>query len=160
METQFPLLPDDEEQIREAIWNFCAAWNMHNPRYMAAGWLEDGDLINPYGHLATGRAEVEALFAIEQKTIFAKSKYSAPAIRRILHVGSRDIAVATYDGLITGMRTPDGTPWAPLVHIGTTVLARDKQRWMVASARPAVIEALPSWAEPWRAEVGNNPATK
>jgi uncharacterized protein (TIGR02246 family) len=150
---------EDDEAVRDAVWRFCAAWNMHNPKYMAAGWVEDGDLINPYGHLAPGRDAVEALFAFEQKTVFAKSKYSAPAIRRILHVGSKDVVVVTYDGIITGMRAPDGTPWQPLVHIGTTVLVRVDGKFLVASARPSAIEPLPPWAETWQEHIGNTPAT-
>lgn len=160
MNESMPMSADDQEAVRDAVWRFCAAWNMHNPKYMAAGWIDEGDLINPYGHLASGREEVEALFEFEQRTVFAKSRYSAPAIRRMFHASSRDVVIVTYDGLIEKMRSPDGTEWRPLPHIGTTVLVRQGKDFKVASARPAAIEPLPPWAEDWTKSIGNNPATK
>jgi uncharacterized protein (TIGR02246 family) len=148
---------DDAEMVRQAIWSFSAAWNMHSPKYMAAGWLEDGDLIGPYGRLAVGRPAVEELFSAEQASVFAKTRYTVSNVRRVFHVASRDVAVASYDAVINKMRSPDGSPWDPLVHTCTVVVARTEGRWMVASARPTVVATLPPWAPPWFAGIGDTP---
>jgi ketosteroid isomerase-like protein len=45
------------------------AWNRHDAAALAALWHEDGDLINPAGRWAQGRAQVEKLFRDEQSTV-------------------------------------------------------------------------------------------
>jgi len=56
-----PLLAkeSDEAGIRATDEVFAAAWNKHDAKAMAATWAKDGDLVNPFGRVAKGRAEVE-----------------------------------------------------------------------------------------------------
>ena len=50
-----------EKEVRAVEDAFVAAWNKHDTKALAAGWAPDGDLINPFGRWAKGRAEVEKL---------------------------------------------------------------------------------------------------
>ena len=54
--------PAIEAEIKARADEFAAAWNKHDTKAMADMWSTDGDLINPYGRVAKGRAEVEKLF--------------------------------------------------------------------------------------------------
>src|ERR1041385_4069286 len=55
-----------DKQIRDSLAGFQDAWNKHDFKTMASFFADDGDLINPFGRVAKGKAEVEKLFQDDQ----------------------------------------------------------------------------------------------
>jgi uncharacterized protein (TIGR02246 family) len=119
---------------------FKAAWDKHDPQAMAALWTEDGDLINPFGRFAKGRAEVEKLFRDEHTGMMKGTTFN------ILSDSSReiapDVAVGDWEAEITGMQGPDG-PMPPLKNHITVVYVKRNGQWWVAAARPEMFPPTP-----------------
>jgi uncharacterized protein (TIGR02246 family) len=125
---------EDEAAIRKFGTEFAAAWNKHDAKAMASFWEEDGDLINPSGRVAKGRAEVEKLFQDEHATAMAGTSYSTTlsSVRFL----TPEIALADWEAVVTGMHQPDGSvspPFKPHVFI---VMGKKSGRWLAVAARP------------------------
>jgi uncharacterized protein (TIGR02246 family) len=125
----------DEAAIRKVFADFAEAWSKDDAKSMAAMWAEGGDVINPQGHKATGRADVEKLFADEHATIFKGShiSFTAGTIRFV----KPDVAVFTTDYAVRDAHGPDGSPMAT-GGIVTSVMVKKGEKWMTFSARPMV----------------------
>lgn len=123
-----------EEAIKKTEQGFVAAWNAHDAKKMADFWETDGDLINPVGKHAKGRAEVEALVAGEQSTVFKNSTYSIDS--EVTHMLTPTIAISDWEATVTGMTTPEGQPAPAFHHHVTCVLRETKGEWRVVTARP------------------------
>src|SRR5262245_18082227 len=57
---------DTTSDMKKGQADFAAAWNKHYPNALAAIFADDGDLLNPMGQVARGRAKIEKLFTMEQ----------------------------------------------------------------------------------------------
>jgi uncharacterized protein (TIGR02246 family) len=132
---------DDEASIRRFGVDFSAAWNRHDPKAMASFWAEDGDLINPFGRWAKGRAEVEKLFQDEHAGVMAGTSYSTTlsSVRFL----TPDVAVTDWDIVVTGMRGPDGSAAPPFKPHLALVMVRRGGRWLSLAARPYAFLAPP-----------------
>src|SRR6266568_9567879 len=98
----------DEAAIRKVFADFAEAWAKDDAKSMASMWTEDGDIINPQGRKASGRAEVEKLFADEHSTIFKGSHISfSNGTVRFVRPG---VAVFTTDYDVEGANAPEGSP--------------------------------------------------
>src|SRR6185369_8194120 len=84
-----------EKQVRATSDAWVAAWNRHDPKSMAAAWTPEGALINPFGRLATGRAEIEKLFTEAHATFMKGTTYSITNYK--VRFPSPAIGVADYD---------------------------------------------------------------
>jgi len=120
---------------------FVAAWNAHDAKRLAAVWAPDGDLINPFGRVAKGRAELEKLLTEEQSTVFKTSTYQieSESIREI----ARGVAIADWESVVTGMVGPDGKPAPPLKHHVTVVYRLAEGHWQAVAARPVIYAPPP-----------------
>src|SRR5689334_11387249 len=67
---------DDDAAIHKRHDEWCAAWNKHDPKAMAAFFFADGELINPFGRHADGTAAIEKLFTDEHTGPMAGTTYS------------------------------------------------------------------------------------
>lgn len=123
----------DEEMIDARGMEFVAAWNEHDPKAMAMLWAEDGDFVNPFGRVAQGREAVEKLFAEDHAGIMKGTTYSMTL--KWVQMIKPDVAVATWDGTVSGMRAPDGTALPVLEHLVTVVTMKKDGRWWTVSAR-------------------------
>src|SRR5262249_6545605 len=99
----------DEAAIKARSPDFAATWNRHDPKALAAFWAEDGDLINPWGRLATGRAEIEKLFQDEQGPAGMLRATTFDVKSDTVRFVSPDVAVDDWETVITGAFNPDGT---------------------------------------------------
>jgi len=125
---------EDEAAIKKFGADFAAAWNRHDPKAMAGFWAEDGDLINPFGRVAKGRAEIEKLFQDEHAGVMAGTTYSTTSSSvRFL---TPDVAVADWEIVVTGMRGPDGSAAPPFKPHLVLVVVRKGGQWLNAAARP------------------------
>lgn len=124
---------------------FKAAWDRHDAKALAAFWAEDGDLINPFGRVAKGRAEVEKLFHDEQTTVMKSSTFN------ILSDSSREIApgvaVADWDVEIAGVQGPGGA-MPPFKNHVTVVWVKKGGQWWAAAARPESFPPPPGAGQP------------
>ena len=133
----------DEELIDTRAMEFVAAWNEHDPKAMAMLWAEDGDFVNPFGHVAQGREEVEKLFAADHAGIMKGTTYSMTL--KWVNMLKPDVAVATWDGTVSGMKAPDGTALPPLDHFVTVVtMKKDGEWWTVAARAMAPVPMAPA----------------
>ncbi len=144
--------PGDEQDVLKArSAEFAAAWNKHDAAAMAALWAPDGDVINPFGRVAKGRAEVEALFKDEHGGPMKMTTYSSK-VTGVRVLGDR-VAVLDWEANITGMQSGDGSPLPPFPHHVVVVVQKDKDgKWMVEAARPYAFAPAPPG-------MGKTPAT-
>ncbi len=138
------LATGDEEAIKERLEEFTAAWNKHDATAMADTWAPDGDLINPFGRVAKGRAEVQKLFTDEHASFMKGTthKITSSSVRIL----GADAAILDFDADVTGMKAPDGTDLPPFdVHV-TTVMVKKDGKWWIVAAHP--VQYLPTPGEP------------
>jgi len=135
-----------EAQVRARCQEFAAAWNRHDAKAMAGFWAPDGDLINPSGRMAKGRADVEKLFTDEQAGVMKGTTFTITGMTvRLLEP---DIAVADWDVEISGMQSPEGTAMPVLkTHVNSVMMKKSGQWWVVAG-RPVIYQSAPASARP------------
>jgi len=126
----------DEKALKARADEFVAAWDKDDAKGLAAIFAPDGDLINPFGRVVRGRAEVEKLFAEEHATFSKGTHYEIRSLQTRL-LGA-DAAVQDWDVDLTGMKGPDGGAMPPLKHHVTVVYAKKGGQWWAVAARPAV----------------------
>src|SRR6476646_2002559 len=90
----------EDAAIQKRHDEWCAAWNKHDPKLMAAFFVADGDLINPFGRHAKGTAEIEKLFTDEQSGPMAGTTYSG-TIENIRYL-SKTVAIVDVAAEISG----------------------------------------------------------
>ena len=124
----------DETAIRKSVTDFVAAWNRHDAKAMTAVFAADADLINPFGRVAKGHAEIEKLFTDEHTTVMRSSTFSIGQVDvRLL---TSDVAITEYSTEISGMLDPDGKA-IPALKIHVTMVSQKKNgKWWPTVARP------------------------
>jgi|SRR5579859_3125475 len=123
----------DEAGIRKTFAEFAEAWAKDDAKGMASYWAADGDLINPEGKRANGRAEIEALLAGEHSTMFKGTHITFS--KGTIHFVKRDVAVFTTDYEVPGAHGPDGNEMTAK-GILTAVMVKKSGKWWTLSARP------------------------
>jgi uncharacterized protein (TIGR02246 family) len=122
--------------VADLASQFARAWSHHDSAALADLWTADGDLMNPLGRMARGRAELMALFTDEH------SGYMRGTSLAVKVTGSRTLApgLAFVDGeaLLTGVQTPDGKSMPALKHLIFGVAAVGDGGWRFVSVRLAV----------------------
>ena len=127
-----------KSSIEKLNQNWVAAWNAHDAKKMMAMWASDGDLINPFGRKASGRAEIEKLFTEEQGGVMKASTYTTNSLSiRELNAST---AISDSEGTVTGMVDPSGKALPPFVHEVSIVYVKKGGHWLAASVR--------AWAKP------------
>jgi uncharacterized protein (TIGR02246 family) len=126
----------DEAAIKARYDEFTKAWAKDDAKGMAALWLPEGDIINPFGRLAKGRPEVEKLFSDEHSTFLKNTNWVASNLRT--EFLTPEIAVVTADVMLTGAKGPDGKTIDIPKHILTNVLVKKAGTWSVAACRVTI----------------------
>lgn len=126
----------EEAAIKKLYEDFCTAWNKHDPKAMAAVWVADGDVINPFGRHARGTAEIEKLFTDEHTGPMASTTYTGTT-DSIRHLG-KNYALVESDGVITGLKAPDGTAAPPFKHHLTWIAEKKDGKWITVATRAFV----------------------
>ena len=121
----------DEAAIRKIHADFTAAWNRHDPAALAAIWSTDGDLVNPEGRRAKGRAEVQKNFADEQAGIFKSSTFS----NTITGIRFLNPNVAVVDASFEIQNaTPPNAPPMTQKGLYKAIMVKEGGTWRTASA--------------------------
>lgn len=123
----------DEAAIREHCATFVAAWNHHDPKAMAATWAEDGNLINPFGRVASNRAEIEKLFIDEHSGAMKGSTYAAPSIA--IQMLTPTVALTDWASEVTGMHDPKGNALPVFKHHVVAILVKKDGHWASVAVR-------------------------
>jgi uncharacterized protein (TIGR02246 family) len=126
----------DATDVRALTDAFAAAWGRHNARELAALWTEDGDLINPMGRAAKGRAEVQQLFADEHATFMNGTKLSVTVTGERPLQG--DLALIDCEALLSGVRSPEGQSLPSFKHLIFAVVKKQDGGWRFLAARLVV----------------------
>ena len=124
---------EDEAAIRQTCNAFVAGWNQHDARAMAATFAEDGDLINPFGAQAQGRAGVEKFFAEEQAKVMGGTTYRITEMK--VRMLSPTLATSDWTSSVTGLKNPDGAAQPPFIHHVFVVLDKANGQWLAKSVR-------------------------
>jgi len=127
--------------IERVSANFVAAWNAHDAAKMAATFAEDGDLINPFGQGAKGRAAIEKFFEKEQTTAMKGTTYKleSNSIREL----DATCAIADWAAVVTGMTDPSGKALPPFDHHVVVAFVKKGGQWQAAAVRAYAFEMPP-----------------
>lgn len=121
----------DEAAIRKVHADFTAAWNRHDPAALAGSWAPDGDLINPEGRWAKGKAEVQKAFVDEQAGIFKSSTF-ANTIQSVRFL-TPNMAIVDASFEIANMTPPNAPPMTQK-GLYKSIMVKDGGKWWTASA--------------------------
>jgi uncharacterized protein (TIGR02246 family) len=134
--------------VKARLDEFVKAWNAHDAKGMAATWTQDGDLQNPFGRWAKGRAEVEKLFADEHGPTGFMRKSTFEVKSHTVRVVAADVAVLDAEVVVSGIGSPDGPQLSPQTF---HLLAVDKKvgdGWFVFAGRPFMLAPQPPGKAP------------
>ena len=125
--------PTNEAEIRKASDDFAIAWNRHDAKAMSEFFAPEGDLMNPRGRTAKGRANIEALYREDHANMMRSSVYkviAGPSIRFV----EPEIAFVDLDVEVSGALNPDGsTAPAQRAHVARLMRKSGGKWWIVAS---------------------------
>ena len=126
----------DEAAIRALEAAYDAAWNAADLPALTAPFTPDATIVDPFGRVSTGRAEIERLLG----TLLAGRGRGSTHAGEILGVRfvTGDVALADGEAVIEGLKAPDGGALPPIVHRFTDVLVRDGGGWRIAQIRAYV----------------------
>jgi uncharacterized protein (TIGR02246 family) len=133
----FAQTPSKDEQVRQTVQSFYAAFNAHGFESAEKFTTEDWNHINPFGGWTRGREavlkelkEVHSTFlngvsdTIEDMSV----RFAAP-----------DVAVATVTSRMSTFTTPDGVRHENERHIRTFIVVRRSDRWLIMQDQNTVI---------------------
>jgi uncharacterized protein (TIGR02246 family) len=127
---------DEASLVRKRCGALVAAWNQHDPKAMAAAFTEDGDIINPMGQHAAGRADIEKLFAAEQTGGGMMRESMLEVKTEPLRFLTADVAISDAEVEISNVIGPDGKKMGPVPAHVTNVWKKIGGEWWVAASRP------------------------
>ncbi len=131
----------NEAATRKLYEQFVAAWNKHDVAAMADMWLEDGDHVEPDGHVAKTRPQVAELLKQEHASVF-KSSHLTLTIDTVWFMTS-DVALGDGTYEISGIVSPDGKQIPPRKGRFSTIFMYERSRWWIAASRLMVPTTLP-----------------
>jgi uncharacterized protein (TIGR02246 family) len=138
-------ISSEDAVIHQRHDEWTSAWNKHDPKVMAAFFVADADLINPFGRHAKGLAEIEKLFTEEHSGPMAGTTY-AGNIELIRYLGENHVIV-DVDGEIRGMKGPDGAAAQPFKHHVTWIAEKKAGKWVAHGARAFMFVPAPTPAK-------------
>jgi len=131
----------NERTIRKLYEEFTAAWNRHDTNAMGDMWALDGDHLEPDGHLAKGRAEVQALLNKQHATVF-KDSHLGLKIDSVWFI-TGDVALVDGSYEVSGIQDLEGHPIPTRRGHLTSVLLNERDKWWIAASRLMIPTTLP-----------------
>jgi len=115
--------------LTEVLARVDAAWNLGEARAFAAEWTPCGTVVNPFGGLTEGRADIERVMAIQ----FAGPSKGTTHLLEIARVYWVSPSVAVAEGTATVVPGDGSEVWpAPF----TAIFSRNRYRkWQIAHMR-------------------------
>jgi uncharacterized protein (TIGR02246 family) len=131
----------NEAAIRKLYEQFVTAWNKHDVAAMADNWVEDGDHVEPDGHVAKMRGQVAELLKQEHSSVFKSSHLTLTIDSVWFIVTDAALADGTYE--LSGIVAPDGQQIPARKGRFSTVFIYERSRWWIAASRLMVPATLP-----------------
>ena len=125
----FAYLPSDEEEVRQAVQSFHAAFNQHDFKNAEEYTTEDWNHINPLGGWTRGRDAILKELK-EVHSTFLKG-VSSTVEDLSVRFASRDVAVVTVTSRSSTFTTPDGVKHENERSIRTFVVVKRSGRWLI-----------------------------
>lgn len=126
----------DEAAIRELEAAYDRAWNAADISGLTAPFTPDATIVDPFGGVSAGRAEIQRLLA---ELLAGSGRGSTHASSIIgVHFVTDDVALADGEAVIGGLRVAGGGVRPPLLHRFTDVLVRRDGSWRIAQIRAYV----------------------
>ena len=126
----------EETAIHKRIGEFQDAWNKKDAKAIAGFFAEDGDLVNPMGMAATGRADIEKLVTGDL-TNFIRDGKTTFTISHIRFV-KPDVIILDMTHEISGSHGPDGSAMPTAKVMVTGVGLKKGGTWWFIAGRPMV----------------------
>ena len=117
------------DQIKSTLDQLCAAWKSNDGAAVGGFFVEDGTLINPFGHRAAGRTQVAAMYS-EYFSGMLRGTTTTFELGSVRALGA-DLAFVDAEQVING---PDDKP-VLVVHLAA-LLRREGDRWRFVDGRP------------------------
>jgi len=127
-----------EQDARAIFDEFARAWNAHDASAMAALWIEEGTVIDLWGHIAHGRSAIEEFLAGEHREPMRDSSYRI--IATVAEARSAEVAIVECTAVIEGVRNPKGRSYS-LPHRVVGVMRCDEGMWRFLSLHPTLSSA-------------------
>ncbi len=133
---------NDEAGIKKTFTDFSQAWTAGDPKPLAAFWVKDGSLINPFGQDAWNRGDIEKLVGADVQMMKGSTQtFDDFKFRFILN-----FALVDCTATISGLKNADGTDAANRsFHIYAALALRDN-RWYFLALRPYAFVPAPGAA--------------
>jgi len=146
----------DDAGIKKQFEALSAAFTAKDAKAVAALFAEDGDLINPSGVYAKGRADVEKVAAADIQNFLGRgvNTFTISDIRMV----KSDVAIVTGTHTVSGIKGPDGNPAPDMKVLVTVVDVKKGGKWLAAAARPMIPFVPPTAAAPAAAAPAAAPA--
>lgn len=136
---------ENDKIIRALYADFTKAWNQHDVPAMARAWVDDGDHVEPDGHVAKGRGQIEKLLMLQHSTVFKTSQLTL-SIEQIWFITS-DVALVDGTYEVAGVRNPEGKDVGARSGRLTSTFLKEGGRWHIAADRLMIPASLP-WRRP------------
>ncbi len=126
----------DDVAIKKQFEALSAAFTAKDAKAVAALFAEDGDLINPSGVYAKGRADIEKVAASDIEHFLSKgvNTFTVTDIRML----RSDIAIVNATHVVSGIKGPDGSAQPDLKVLVTVVDVKKGGKWLALAARPMI----------------------
>jgi uncharacterized protein (TIGR02246 family) len=126
----------DKEAIRDVFKDLVTAQNAKDAKAVASFFTEDGDFATSRGELATGRQDIENLFAMffGSHAKAAVKKNAAISVRIL----TPDYALADYKWEWTGISVPGKDEPQTRKGSTTAVLVKKDGKWSILAMRSKV----------------------
>ena len=121
--------PSDEEEVRQAVQSFHAAFNKHDFRSAEEYTTEDWNHINPFGGWTRGRDAVLKELT-EVHSTFLKGVTETVEDFSV-RFASGDVALVTVINRSSTFTTPDGVKHENQRSIRTFVVVKRSGRWLI-----------------------------
>ena len=132
---------EENEAIRKVAQDFFAAWNKNDVAGLTSFWADDATLINPFGRVAHGKAEIQQLFTDEQTTVFKGSVATVVEVKT-RHLGS-GLAFFDTEMTVDNAHGPDGSALPQMKYHLAGVAQMKGNKWQWLEARPYVFLSHP-----------------
>ena len=121
----------DRAAIAAAVANYMDSWNKHDVQAVALTYTEDTDLINNFGSLTHGRAQVVATFGPMLAGVYSET-HQTGTVKSIRFL-KPDVAAVDVDWEMTGARNQDGSvrPTRKGLH-SLIMLKQSDGTWLIA----------------------------
>jgi uncharacterized protein (TIGR02246 family) len=126
----------DEAAIRALEAAYDRAWNAADLGGLTAPFTPDASIVDPFGGVSSGRAEIERLLT----TLFDGAGRGSTHTSTVLSVRfvTDDVALVDGEAVIEGLGESGGGVMPTLVHRFTDVLVKHDGSWRIAQVRAYV----------------------